>query len=85
MIIFSEDQRIAESAFVEASVRTVDRVAVGMEGLPKIGPIASFDEQDGARTRECGAITNLIFSVVREEGVLSVRSASRNSAARSGK
>ena len=83
MIIFSEDQRIAESALKKASVSAVDGIAVGVEGLPEIGSIASLDEQDGARPCERGAIANLIFSVVREERVLSVGSASRNSAARS--
>ena len=85
MIILSEDQCIAESALKKASIGAVDRVAVGVEGLPEIGAIASLDEQDGARPCECSAIANLIFSVVREEGVFGVRSAGRNAAARGGK
>ena len=43
-----------------------------MEGLPKIGPIASFDEQDGARTLNWRHHESYLH-VVREEGVLSVR------------
>jgi len=46
VILFSEDQRIAESALKKASIRAVDGVAVGVEGLPEIGAIASLDEQD---------------------------------------